>query len=70
MTNVAELTRPEVVRMWTIQDLSEFLTVPVKTLYVWRTKDYGPAGIRVGRYIRYDPEDVYAWVASQKQKAA
>jgi len=70
MTKVAELTRPEVVRMWTIQDVSEFLGVPVKTLYDWRTKDYGPVGIRVGRYIRYEHEDVYAWVASQKRKAA
>lgn len=70
MAEVAQLTRPEVVRMWTIRDLSEFLGVPVKTLYEWRTKDYGPEGIRVGRYIRYDSDDVYAWVASQKQKAA
>lgn len=65
MTEVAELTRPEIVRMWTIQDLSEFLGVPVKTLYEWRTKRYGPGGIRVGRCIRYRQEDVLAWLDAQ-----
>ncbi|UPK77122.1 helix-turn-helix domain-containing protein [Nocardioidaceae bacterium SCSIO 66511] len=51
--------------MWTIGDLAEYLGVPVRTLYEWRTKDYGPKGIRVGRYVRYRAEDVHAWVDAQ-----
>jgi predicted DNA-binding transcriptional regulator AlpA len=60
------LSRPAVVRMWTVQDVARFLGVPAKTLYDWRTKGYGPKGIRVGRYIRYRHEDVYAWVDNQE----
>lgn len=29
------------------------LGVPVKTLYQWRYKGVGPAGVRVGRHLRY-----------------
>lgn len=63
----AELSRPAVVRMWTVQDVADFLDVPVRTLYEWRTKDYGPEGIKVGRYLRYFAEDVYAWVEAQRR---
>lgn len=61
------LSRPAVLRMWTVKDVAEFLAVPVQTLYEWRTKGYGPKGIRVGRYVRYRREDVFAWVESQAQ---
>jgi excisionase family DNA binding protein len=61
----ANLSRPAVVRMWTTQDVAEFLRVPVQTLYEWRTKGYGPKGFRVGRYVRYRREDVLAWIESQ-----
>ena len=49
-------------KLWTVEDVAEFLGVPVKTLYRWRTTGYGPRGRRVGRYIRYKPADVLAWV--------
>jgi DNA-binding transcriptional MerR regulator len=51
-------------KLWSIEDVSEFLGVPVKTLYGWRSKHYGPPGKRVGRYVRYRPEDVVAWLDS------
>lgn len=51
-------------RLWSIQDVAEYLGVPVKTLYDWRTRGYGPVGKRVGRYVRYHPDDVMAWFAS------
>ncbi|GAB4087067.1 hypothetical protein GCM10028784_36970 [Myceligenerans cantabricum] len=50
-------------RLWTIDDVSEFLGVPVATLYAWRSSGKGPASRRVGKYIRYRPQDVHAWVA-------
>jgi excisionase family DNA binding protein len=49
-------------KLWTVQDVSEFLGVPVKTLYQWRHKHYGPVARRVGRHLRYKPDDVRAWV--------
>jgi predicted DNA-binding transcriptional regulator AlpA len=57
-------------RLWTIDDVSEFLGIPVKTLYQWRTKQYGPKGKRVGRYVRYKPEDVMAWVDAADEYAS
>jgi predicted DNA-binding transcriptional regulator AlpA len=51
-------------RLWGVQDVAEFLGVPRKTLYQWRHQGYGPAGRRVGRYLRYDPRVVREWFAS------
>jgi len=51
-------------RLWTVEDVAEYLQVPVKTLYQWRTQGRGPRGRRVGRYLRYRQADVVAWVDS------
>lgn len=48
--------------LWAIEDVSQYLGVPVKTLYQWRGRNYGPPGKRVGRHIRYRPEDVVSWL--------
>ena len=57
-------------RLWTVEDVAEYLGVPVSTIYDWRTKDYGPAGKRVGKYVRYRPVDVIAWFESLDDNAA
>lgn len=51
--------------LWSIHDVSAYLGVPVGTLYHWRSSGYGPPGRRVGKYVRYRPEDVEAWVEQQ-----
>ena len=58
-----------VTRLWTAQDVSTYLGIPVMTLYHWRRTGYGPRGTRVGRYLRYRPEDVRAWFEQQGRKA-
>ncbi len=60
------MPRPE--RLWSVQDLADYLSVPVMTIYSWRRTGYGPRGVRIGRYVRYCPEDVRAWF-EQCQKA-
>ena len=46
-------------RLWGgVQEVADFLGVPVTTLYQWRYHGLGPKSRRVGRYIRYDPNDV------------
>ncbi|MFC8093772.1 helix-turn-helix transcriptional regulator [Streptomyces sp. NPDC056479] len=58
-------------RYLTPEDLVELFELPsVQTLYQWRRKHIGPQGFRVGRYVRYDPEQVRAWVKSQMEGAA
>jgi hypothetical protein len=34
-------------RLWTVEDVGEFLGVPVRTLYDWRGRGYGPTGKKV-----------------------
>ncbi|MFE3430010.1 helix-turn-helix transcriptional regulator [Streptomyces sp. NPDC059171] len=64
------MRRPLPDRYLTPLDLSDLLGVPVETVYQWRRKDTGPRGFRVGRHLRYDPEDVRAWVATLMDKEA
>ena len=51
--------------LWSIEETAEYLGVAVKTLYGWRWQKTGPTSYRVGRYVRYRPEEVRAWVDSQ-----
>ncbi|GAA3630966.1 helix-turn-helix domain-containing protein [Microlunatus ginsengisoli] len=65
--NSAAVSMPMVTaeRLWTIQDVSAFLVVPVGTLHQWRYLGLGPAAYRVGRHLRYDPAAVKAWLSEQ-----
>ncbi|MET9070967.1 helix-turn-helix domain-containing protein [Streptomyces sp. NPDC004232] len=47
-------------------DIAVIFKVPKETVYQWRKKRIGPPGFRIGRYIRYDPADVSAYVAQRK----
>lgn len=49
----------------TLDELSTYLNVPKSTLYQWRTRGQGPAGIRVGKYVRYRRSTVEAWLDEQ-----
>jgi DNA-binding transcriptional MerR regulator len=52
-------------KLWTVEDVSDFLGVPVQTLYTWRKRRIGPPAGRVGRHLRYDPDAVRAWFHEQ-----
>jgi DNA-binding transcriptional MerR regulator len=56
--------------LWEIDQVSEYLGVPVQTLYAWRKRRYGPPAGRVGRHLRYDPTVVREWFAAQTREAA
>ncbi|MFD0001765.1 helix-turn-helix transcriptional regulator [Streptomyces sp. NPDC127178] len=47
-------------------DIAELFEVPLETVYQWRRKRTGPPGFRIGKYLRYDPADVRAYVAQRK----
>ena len=42
------------------------LGVPEQTLAQWRYLGKGPAFIKVGRHVRYHPEDVKAWLNANR----
>ncbi|MER7078505.1 transcriptional regulator, AlpA family [Saccharopolyspora kobensis] len=52
--------------LWGVQEVSAYLGVPVGTLYQWRSSGFGPPGRRVGKYVRYKPDEVEAWFESQE----
>jgi excisionase family DNA binding protein len=51
-------------------DLAEYLGVPVKTLYEWRSRGGGPPGIRIGRHLRYRMSDVQTWLNERTSATA
>lgn len=51
-------------KLWTVEDVADYLGIPVKTLYQWRHRGYGPKCRRVGRYLRYRADDVVTWFES------
>jgi len=55
--------------LMTVQEVAAVLQVPVKTVYEWRARKpsaYGPPAIKVGKYLRWKPEVVQAWIDSQQ----
>jgi excisionase family DNA binding protein len=53
--------------LMTIHEVSEYLRVPVGTLYNWRYLGTGPACAKIGRHLRYRRADVEAWVDERVQ---
>lgn len=51
--------------LWSVKDTAAYLRVPPKTLYEWRYKGDGPPSHRIGRYVRYVPAEVHAWVRTR-----
>jgi len=49
-------------RLLTVEDLAEYLDVPVATVYAWKYRDVGPRGFRVGRHLRFRWCDVERWI--------
>jgi len=46
--------------------LAEYLDVPVGTLDQWASRGGGPPFHKVGKFRRYHPSDVRAWLAAQR----
>lgn len=53
--------------LWEPAQVSSFLKVPIETLYAWRARSKGPRARRVGRHLRYDPDDVARWLEAQSE---
>jgi excisionase family DNA binding protein len=55
------------VPLLTIEEVAAVLRVPVDTLYYWRSTGYGPQALKVGKYLRWRPVDVEAWIEAQRE---
>ena len=55
-------------RLLTVDELAEYLGVPIATLYAWRHRRQGPPGFRVGKHLRYRIGDVQEWIERQLEQ--
>jgi hypothetical protein len=51
-------------------EAARIIDVPPRTLTSWRLSDRGPAFIRIGKRVKYDLEDVYAFIESQRRQTS
>ncbi|MEO3936371.1 helix-turn-helix domain-containing protein [Dermatophilaceae bacterium Soc4.6] len=56
----------EAAHLWSVQDLSRYLQIPVGTIYQWRHRGEGPPALRLGNHLRWEPDAVYRWVTSRR----
>lgn len=57
---------PTIERLWTVEDVSKYLGVSAQTIYGWRCEgSYGPPGRKIGKHLRFVPQDVREWVLDQ-----
>ena len=53
-----------------VEELAEYLGVPVTTIYDWRTNGKGPPAHRFGKRLKFAVSDVRAWLAAQREPGA
>jgi len=53
-----------------VDELSDYLGIPVRTIYDWRLTGHGPRGLRVGRHLKFAVSDVAAWIDAQREASA
>jgi predicted DNA-binding transcriptional regulator AlpA len=51
-----------------IEELSDYLHVRVKTRYDWRLTGRGPRAVHVGRQLRFFISDVLEWLTDQREQ--
>ncbi|TAM70771.1 MAG: DNA-binding protein [Microbacteriaceae bacterium] len=49
-------------RLLSVEELSDYLGVPVRTLYDWRVDGRGPKALHAGRVLRYPESRVQEWI--------
>ena len=54
-------------RLWSILEVAHYLAVSKDTIYGWRKSGYGPPASKVGRHLRWRPDDVVEWVERLRQ---
>jgi excisionase family DNA binding protein len=50
----------------TVDELAEYLGLPVATIYKQRSEGTGPPGMRLGKYVRFKRGDVEAWLETKR----
>ena len=54
----------------TVEEVADYLRVPVSAVRAWRVKRIGPPGVRFGKYVRFRRRNVDAWADEQSKAVA
>lgn len=52
-------------KMLTIEEVADYLSVPVSTLRYWRWQGHGPTACKIGRRVMYTQEALTEWINAQ-----
>lgn len=55
-------------RLWSTQDLADYLGVAIPTLHAMRRRGEGPPAYRVGKVLRFDPAEVDTWLHTEARE--
>jgi excisionase family DNA binding protein len=55
--------------LMSVKELAELLQVSVRTIYDWRYRGLGPTAIKVGRHVRYEPDEIERWLVVQRNNS-
>ena len=47
-------------------EIADIIKVPERTLEDWRLNHVGPPYMNLGRHVRYDLSEVFAWAREQR----
>ncbi len=64
------LSRPPVEPLWKTDETARFLGLSTMTLARYRETSKGPKAYLVGRYYRYKPSEVLAWLEAQAVRSS
>ena len=53
-------------RLLSTGEVAHLLQVPVSTVYEWNRRRVGPQPMRIGRYLRYHPDEMVRWMKEQR----
>jgi len=52
-----------------INELADYLGIPVSTIYDWRTNGKGPRAYRFGKRITFGITEIRAWMETKREPA-
>ena len=50
----------------TAREVADLLRLPLRTVEDWRLTHSGPPYVKVGRHIRYDRDELLAWIRERR----
>ncbi len=62
-------TASELEPLLSIEELAEYLDVPVATIYDWRVDGKRPCAVRIGRRVKFAISDINTWIATQREQS-